>query len=64
MLFVDVYTKYIRYNFFIVKFDKINKYKRKYRENIFVEKKITDGQKITDERFTNGEFPLVIPSVN
>jgi hypothetical protein len=64
MLFVDVYTKYIRYNFFIVKFDKINKYKRKYRENIFVGKKITDGQKITDERFTNGEFPLVIPSVN
>jgi hypothetical protein len=24
----------------------------------------TDGQKITDERFTDGEFPSVISSVN
>jgi hypothetical protein len=42
----------------IFPYQKIDKYKRKYRENISMEKKTTD------ERFTDGEFPLVIPSVN
>jgi len=48
----------------IFHYQKIDKYKRKYRWNISVGKKITDRQKIINERFTDGEFPLVIPSVN
>jgi hypothetical protein len=30
----------------------------------FITNGFTDGQKITDERFTDGAFLLVIPSVN
>jgi hypothetical protein len=48
----------------IFHYQKIDKYKRKYQGNISVGKKITDRQKIIDKRFTDGEFSLVIPSVN
>jgi hypothetical protein len=46
----------------IFHYQKIDEYKRKYKGNISVGKKITDGQKIIDKRFTDGEFPQVIPS--
>ena len=31
---------------------------------IFITNGFTDGKKITDKRFIDGEFPSVIPSVN
>ena len=45
-------------------------YRGIYRRNeadkfiFFITNGFTDGQKINDERFTDGAFPLVIPSVN
>jgi hypothetical protein len=54
----NIYGIIFLFSSLIFPYQKIDKYKWKYRENISVEKKITD------ERFTDREFPLVIPSVN